>query len=265
MTNSDEDASYQYDNDPSAIQETHEHPIAETADKGKLFKKLTVLAIVLVVAGVIYVQVGDQLTLENLAQQESQLREYQQNQPVLVYGLAFLIYAAVTGLSLPGAAVLSLVFAWYFGFISGFFLVSFASTTGATLAFMLSRYLLRDLVESRFGQRLSAFNENLKKEGAFYLFSLRLIPAVPFFVINIVMGLTPMKVRTFWWVSQLGMIPGTMVFVYAGSSVPDLNTLAEKGANGILSPQLLAALILLGLFPLTIKKAMGYLRPAPRD
>lgn len=230
--------------------------------KGNVFTKLAVLAVFLLVAIVGYVQLGDQLSLENLAKQETQLREYQQSQPILIVGIAFLIYVAVTGLSLPGAAVLSLVFAWYFGFVSGFFLVSFASTTGATLAFMLSRYLLRDTIENRFGQRIHAFNENLKREGAFYLFSLRLIPAVPFFVINVVMGLTPMKVRTFWWVSQLGMIPGTMVYVYAGSNVPDLNTLAEKGVSGILTPQLFVAFILLGLFPLVVKKVMGYLRPA---
>jgi len=135
-------------------------------------------------------------------------------------------------------------------------LVSFASTAGATVAFLLSRYLFRDALQSRFGDRLAGFNAALESEGAFYLFTLRLIPAVPFFVINVVMGLTPLKTRTFWWVSQLGMLPGTVVYVSAGASVPSLQVLAERGVGGVLSPQLFAAFIALGLFPLIVKSVM---------
>ena len=109
---------------------------------------------------------------------------------------------------------------------------------------------------------LNAFNANLEKEGAFYLFTLRLIPAVPFFVINVVMGLTPMKTRTFWWVSQIGMLAGTVVYVYAGSSVPDLATLAENGASGILTPQLFAAFCVLGLFPLAARRLLAQFKPS---
>ncbi|MBT5925704.1 MAG: TVP38/TMEM64 family protein, partial [Verrucomicrobia bacterium] len=139
----------------------------------------------------------------------------------------------------------------------GLLLVSFASTAGASMAFLLSRFFLNDLIQFKFGDRLDKFNEALKKEGAFYLFTLRLIPAVPFFVINLVMGLTPIPTRTFWWVSQLGMLPGTAVFVYAGSQFPSLSILAEKGGSGILTPQLVLAFILLGVFPIAVKKLMG--------
>jgi uncharacterized membrane protein YdjX (TVP38/TMEM64 family) len=151
---------------------------------------------------------------------------------------------------------LTLLFGWYFGFWRGLVLVSFASTAGATVAFFLSRYFFRDTIQKRFGDRLTAFNKALEREGAFYLFTLRLIPAIPFFVINVVMGLTPIRPRTYWWVSQVGMLPGTAVFVYAGSTVPNLTTLAEKGVGGILSPQLIVAFVLLGIFPLIVKKVM---------
>ena len=207
-----------------------------------------------------YQNYGDSLKLQSLASKESELRQYQADNPILVYAVAFLVYVAVTGLSLPGATVMTLVFGWYFGFVRGLILVSFASTAGATLAFLLSRYLLRDTIQSKFGDKLAAFNDSLKREGAFYLFTSRLIPALPFFVINVVMGLTPVKTSTFWWVSQLGMLPGTAVYVYAGSQFPDLKTLAEKGPGGILTPQLIAAFVVLGLFPLVVKKLMAQFR-----
>ena len=218
--------------------------------------KLALLAVVVVVIAAGYFFFGDTLTLENLAGREAELREYQNDFPLLVFGIAFLIYVGITGLSLPGATVLTLLFGWYFGSWRGLLLVSFASTTGATIAFFLSRYLFRETIQNRFGERLASFNESLKQEGAFYLFTLRLIPAVPFFVINVVMGLTPIRPRTYWWVSQLGMLPGTMVYVYAGSSVPNLSTLAEQGVGGILSPQLIVAFVLLGIFPLLVRKVM---------
>ena len=226
-------------------------------------KKLIVVLIVASAAVAAYLRFGDALSLGAIARQESALRAYQLAHPVLVYGVAFGIYVAVTGLSLPGAAVLTLVFGWYFGFGRGLLLVSFASTAGASLAFLLSRYVLRGVVQSRFGDRLRAFNDALARDGAFYLFGLRLVPAVPFFVINLVMGLTPLALGTFWWVSQLGMLPGTAVYVYAGASVPDLQTLSRNGVGGILSPQLILAFVLLGLFPLGVKRLMRRLRPRP--
>jgi uncharacterized membrane protein YdjX (TVP38/TMEM64 family) len=227
---------------------------------GRKWIKPVILAVVLAAVAVGYTQFGDSLSLESLASRAAALRQYQQNYPLLVYGIALLIYVAVTGLSLPGAAALTLLFGWYFGFWRGLVLVSFASTAGATVAFFLSRYFFRDTIQKRFGDRLTAFNKALEREGAFYLFTLRLIPAIPFFVINAVMGLTPLRPHTYWWVSQVGMLPGTAVFVYAGSTVPDLQTLAEKGINAAFPPsqltQILIAFALLGIFPLLVKKVM---------
>ena len=223
-----------------------------------------IFAVVAIVAAVLYWQFGSYLSLESLAQQETALRDYRTQHPVLVFAIAFLVYVTVTGMSLPGATPLTLVYAWYFGFLQTLVLVSFASTLGATVAFLLSRYLFRDAIMSRFGDRLTKFNQSLEREGPFYLFSLRLIPAVPFFIINAVMGLTPLKTWTFWWVSQIGMFPGTAVFVYAGSSVPSLTTLAEKGVNAAFSPaqmtQILGAFVLTGLLPLAARWAIQLMK-----
>lgn len=234
---------------------------AHTGRRG-LYIKIVLFAVVATVIGIAYSQFGDALSLDSLAKQESQLREFQQRRPWMVYGIAFLAYVAATGFSLPGAAVLTLVIGWYFGFRDGLILVSFASTAGATVAFLLSRFLFRDAIQNRFGKRLASFNEALEREGPFFLFTLRLIPAVPFFVINAVMGLTPIKTRTFWWVSQIGMLAGTAVFVYAGASVPDLQTLADHGINAVFKPaqmtQIIGAFVLLGSFPLIIRFAMKF-------
>ena len=216
-------------------------------------------AAALAVAG--YLRFGAVLSLAAVAEHDAALRAYQQAQPWLVYGAAFLVYVAVTGLSLPGATVLSLVYGWYFDFLRAVVLVSLASTAGASLAFLLSRYVFRDAIRSRFGDRLRAFDDALARDGALYLFTLRLVPAVPFFVINLVMGLTPLRLGTFWWVSQAGMLPGTAVYVYAGAAVPDLGALGETGVGGIASPRVLAAFALLGLFPLLVRVAARRLRP----
>jgi uncharacterized membrane protein YdjX (TVP38/TMEM64 family) len=167
------------------------------------------------------------LSIDFLASQETKLRQGYAEAPALVLAAAFLIYVIATGLSLPGAAIMSLVIGWFFGFWRAFILVSFASTAGATLAFLLSRYFLRDSIQNRFGKQLKTFNEALDREGAFYLFTLRLIPAVPFFVINVVMGLTKIRTATYWWVSQVGMLAGTCVYVYAGTTIPSLNQIAD--------------------------------------
>ena len=229
----------------------------------RVWKKFVVLMVVVVAATMGYVQFRETLTLQNLAAKETELRSLQQANPLLVYGAAVLVYVAVTGLSLPGSVVLTLVCGWLFGFWRGLVLVSFASTTGATVAFLVSRFLLRESIQSRFGEKLASFNLALEREGAFYLLLLRLIPVAPFFVINVVMGLTPIRVRTFWWVSQIGMLPGTAVYVYAGASVPNLATLAEQGVKGIVTPQLLVAFVLLGLVPLILKKSLQRFRKSP--
>ena len=227
----------------------------------KIIRGVTLLAVVVTVIA-LYRRYDDILSLENLAAKESDLRQMRVDYPYAVYAVAFAIYVAVTGLSLPGATVLSLVLGWYFHFLRAFVLVSFASTAGATVAFLLSRYLLRDMIQKRFADKLEAVNESLKREGAFYLFTLRLIPAIPFFVINVVMGLTPLRTHTFWWVSQLGMLPGTALYIYVGSQFPDLNTLAEKGTRGILTPQLMLGFALLGIFPLVAKRLLAKFQPA---
>lgn len=181
----------------------------------------------MVIAVLLYSILSDRITLDGLAKQESALRQWHTEHPWLVYAAAFCSYAAVTGFSVPGATPMSLMMGWYFGLVRGFIMVSFASTLGATIAFLLSRYLFRDTVQSRFGTYLKTFNDELDRDGAFYLFTLRLIPAVPFFVINIVMGLTRIRTWTFWWVSQTGMLAGTVVYIYAGSTIPSLSQLAD--------------------------------------
>jgi uncharacterized membrane protein YdjX (TVP38/TMEM64 family) len=192
------------------------------------------------------------------------LREAYAEHGLLMVGGYFLCYVLMAALSLPGATVMGLAGGAVFGFWVGTLAVSFASTIGATLAFLMSRYLLRDAVQRRFGDRLAAVNEGVAREGAWYLFTLRLIPVFPFFVINLVMGLTPMPARTFYWVSQLGMLGGTMVYVNAGRELGRLESL-----SGILSPSMLLAFALLGLFPLAVKKVVVRVRakkkgrPAP--
>ena len=208
----------------------------------------------------------DSLSLTSLAEREAELRAFQAEHPVAVYGIAFAIYVAVTGLSLPGAAALTLLVGWYFGLLHGVILVSFASTAGATVAFLFSRFLFRDAIQNKFGERLAWFNEQLDRDGPFFLFTLRLVPLVPFFVINAVMGLTRIKTFVFWWISQIGMLPGTIVYVFAGSSVPNLQTLANEGAAAAFPPsrllQLTIAFALLGIFPLAVKFLLNRFRPA---
>ncbi len=176
------------------------------------------------------------------------LREQQPLQLALGY---FLVYIAVTALSLPGATIVTLAGGAIFGLGWGLLIVSFASSIGATLAFLTARFLLRDSVQSRFGQRLADMDKGIQKDGAFYLFTLRLIPVVPFFVINLLMGLTKMKAWTFYWVSQLGMLAGTAVYVNAGTQLGQIDSL-----QGILSPGLLGSFVLLGLFPLIARKVI---------
>lgn len=171
---------------------------------------------------------------------------YVASAPFVASALFFSIYVAVTGLSVPGAVVLTVAAGALFGLVWGTVLVSFASSIGATLAFFASRVLLREWVQRKLEGRLAAINAGVEKEGAYYLFALRLTPVFPFFVINLAMGLTPLRARTFYWVSQLGMLPGTIIYVYAGSQLRDFE----------LGWQLALALILLGIFPLVAKRAV---------
>jgi len=175
-----------------------------------------------------------------------------QSHRVLVIASYMGIYIVVTALSLPGAAVMTLAGGGLFGLAVGTVAVSFASTIGATLACFVSRYLLREWVQNRFGDKLTTINAGIEKEGAFYLFSLRLVPIFPFFVINLLMGLTRMRLSTYFWVSQIGMLAGTVVFVNAGKELARIDSL-----SGILSPGVLISFAVLGLFPIAVKKFLA--------
>ena len=176
-------------------------------------------------------------------------------EPVKVTLAFFAVYVAVTALSLPGAAILTLAGGASFGLVWGTVVVSFASTVGATLAMLAARYLLRDAIQARFGRRLDEVNKGIEKEGAFYLFSLRLIPIVPFFALNLLMGLTRIKTWTYFWVSQLGMFAGTVAYVNAGTQLAKIDSL-----RSILSPGLIGAFVLLGLLPLGVNKVLGFFK-----
>lgn len=219
-------------------------------------KKITLLAMIgALIVGFFWFDLDHLLTLEGLKTGLAQFEAWRQARPLLV-GVGFLLlYVAVTALSLPGAAVMTLAAGALFGLLWGTFIVSFASSIGATLAFLVSRYLLRDTVQNRFGERLKPINDGVQKEGAFYLFTLRLVPVFPFFLINLLMGLTPIRAATFYWVSQVGMLAGTLVYVNAGTQLAQLDSLA-----GILSPALLLSFALLGLFPLIAKKILSMIK-----
>ncbi len=198
---------------------------------------------------------GSYLTIENLKAQRTAIADYYEGNPLLVIGAYFLIYVTVTALSLPGAAIMTLAGGAIFGLAAGSIIVSFASTIGATLAMLASRYLLRDWVQTRFGDRLRPINEGMAKDGAFYLFSLRLVPAFPFFMVNLVMGLTPIRTFTYFWVSQVGMLLGTIVYVNAGTQLAAINTLSD-----IASPGLLGSFVALGMMPWIGKWTMAAIK-----
>ncbi|HIF9437037.1 TPA: dihydrolipoyl dehydrogenase [Photobacterium damselae] len=221
-------------------------------DKRKLF----LLGIIAAVIGIwLYFDLSQYFTLEQAKAQQLALQDTIQTHPVWASLVFFFAYVAVTALSLPGAAIMTLLGAALFGFWWSLVLVSFASTIGATLAFLFSRFILRDWVQTKFGSRLSAINDGVKKQGSFYLLSLRLIPVFPFFLINLLMGLTPIRAKQFFFVSQLGMLPGTAVYVNAGTQLGEINTL-----SGIISLPVLISLALLGLFPLIAKTVMNQIQ-----
>jgi uncharacterized membrane protein YdjX (TVP38/TMEM64 family) len=216
---------------------------------------LLVLLIAAAITAFFMLDIGQFFTLEYAQAQRENFQDFYAQHQVLTIALYFVIYVIVTALSLPGAAIMTLVGGGIFGLLIGTVVVSFASTIGATLAFLVSRYLLRDYVQRRFAEKLRAINRGIEKEGAFYLFTLRLIPIFPFFVINLVMGLTPLKTRQFFLVSQIGMLAGTIVYVNAGSQLASIESLGD-----ILSPSLLLSFALLGVFPLIAKKLVEFIK-----
>lgn len=221
---------------------------------GKNIKKI-IIAILIVAAIVIFniLDLGQYFSLSYIKQSQEKFERLYSEQSVLVIATYMIIYIFVTSLSLPGAAVMTLAGGALFGLITGTIVVSFASTIGASIACFVSRFILRDWVQGKFGDRLKSVNKGIEKEGAFYLFTMRLIPVIPFWLINLLMGLTKMPLRRFYWVSQVGMLAGTIVYVNAGKELAKIESL-----SGILSPSLIFSFILLGLFPLIAKKLLGW-------
>ena len=207
-------------------------------------KALLVLFAVSALVSYFVFDLGQYLSLENFKAQQAEILAAKNAHPLIFIAGFFLTYVTITGLSIPGAAIMTLIAGALFGLVIGTVVVSFASTIGATLAFLGSRYVFRDWVQSKFGERLKAIDDGLAKDGAFYLFTLRLIPVFPFFVINLLMGLTRIRTWTFFWVSQLGMLAGTIVYVNAGTQISQVESTA-----GLLSPTLIGSFVLLALFP----------------
>ncbi|HEY6354872.1 MAG TPA: FAD-dependent oxidoreductase, partial [Burkholderiaceae bacterium] len=218
-------------------------------NKNKLVLAVALLALI---AAFFVFDLGRFFSLAYLKSSQTEFATLYGDHPAAVIGAFFAIYVAVTALSFPGAAVMTLAAGAIFGLLAGTVIVSFASSIGATLAFLAARFVLRDSVQARFGARLAEIDKGVAKEGAFYLFTLRLVPLVPFFVINLLMGLTKMKTATFYWVSQLGMLAGTLVYVNAGTQLAKIESL-----RGILSPGIVGSFVLLGLFPWVARKLLA--------
>lgn len=228
-------------------------PEKQKKNKGKLAQKIVIVAVIaLIIALFFALDVRQYFTLDYIKSSQASFAEYYADHKILVIGGYMLIYIVMAALSLPGAAVMTLLGGALFGRLAGTIAVSFASTIGATLACFVARFLLRDWVQSKVGKRLKPINDGLEREGAFYLFTMRLIPAFPFWLINLAMGLTNLSLLTFYWVSQIGMLPGTFVYVNAGTELAQIDSL-----SGILNPTLIISFVILGLFPLIVKKLLA--------
>ncbi|WP_196159623.1 TVP38/TMEM64 family protein [Reinekea sp. G2M2-21] len=219
-------------------------------------KKFILLGVFAIAVGAyFYFDLGQWLTLDQLKAQQTGLEQYRAQHPVLVALVYILTYIVVTALSLPGATILTLSGGAIFGVVWGTVFANISATIGATLAFLIARFVIGDWVQQKFGERISVINKGIEQDGAFYLFSLRLVPLFPFFIINVVMGLTKIKTLTFFWVSSVGMIAGAAVYANAGTQLAKLDSLA-----GIASPGLLISFALLGLFPLIARKGLDWLK-----
>ncbi|EGQ8491803.1 TVP38/TMEM64 family protein [Vibrio cholerae] len=216
-----------------------------------MYKKLIIAIVLIAIAALLVTQFSQYLTLDVAKAKQAELANYIDAhllQAALIY---FVVYVLLTAFSIPGATVVTLLGAALFGFWLSLLLASFASTIGATLAFLSSRFLLRDWVQAKFADKLQTINQGIERDGAFYLLSLRLIPIFPFFLINLVMGLTPISTWRYYWVSQLGMLPGTAVYLNAGTQLAEISSLGQ-----IVSLPVLASFVLLGVFPIVVKWLM---------
>jgi len=227
----------------------------------KHMNKITVVIIVIgLIAAFRIFHLDNYLSLAYVKESRDKFEMLYAENRFMVIAVYVAIYLLVTTLSLPGAAVLGLAAGSLFGLLTGTVVVSFASSIGATLACAVSRFILRDWVQKKFGDWLKTVNEGIEKEGAFYLFTLRLIPVFPFWLINLIMGLTKMPLKSYYWVSQIGMLPGTIIFVNAGKEIAKIDSL-----SGILSPGLIFSFALLGLFPVTTKKILAFYKRRRAD
>lgn len=219
-------------------------------------KKLILLTVLVAAVGAYFIfDLGQYLTLDQLKSQQAALESYRADNPILVAILYLATYIVVTALSLPGAALMTLTGGAVFGVFWGTILANIGATIGATCAFLIARYVLGNWVQEKFGERITAINNGIEKDGAFYLFSLRLVPVFPFFVINVVMGLTKIRIWTFFWVSQVGMIAGAAVYANAGTQLAKLDSL-----SGIASPAILISFALLGVFPIIARKSLAFVK-----
>lgn len=219
-----------------------------------MIKKLAIVAVIATLIACYFIfDLGQYFSLEYLKASREKFQNLYAEHTFAVIGMYFLVYVTATALALPAATVITLAGGALFGLWTGVIVVSFASTIGASMAFLVARYLLKDWVQTRFGDKLSKINQGIEEDGAFYLFTLRLIPVFPFFVINTVIALTPMRLFTYYWVSQIGMFPATIVYVNAGKELGQIDSL-----SGLLSPSLIVSFAILGLFPLVMKKALGW-------
>lgn len=214
-----------------------------------------IIVIMLAIIAFFFYDVQQYATLDYIKVKQQNIFEYYKQNVFFVLVLFIFLYILVTALSLPVATFLTLLGGALFGFSTGLIIVSFASTIGATLAFLMARFLAQNYVQKYYKKQLSKINKKFKSEGAFYLFALRLVPVFPFFIINVVMGLMTIKTWTFYWVSQLGMLPGTIVYVYAGTQLAQIETFSD-----ITTPSMLIAFALLGLFPLIAKNFVQFMR-----
>lgn len=218
-------------------------------------KIILILVAVVIIAAFFLFDLGRFLNLETLKEQKATLLTYYEQNTFTTILIYFIAYVLMAAFSLPGAAIMTLAGGAIFGLLNGTIIVSFASTIGATLAFLISRTLFHEQVEKRFKATLDKINRGIEEEGGLYLFTLRLVPVFPFFVINLVMGLTAIKPLLFYWVSQLGMLPGTLVYVNAGTQLASVESLSD-----IVSPGLIASFVLLGLFPLIAKHIVRFIK-----
>ena len=223
-------------------------------DQKKIKIGLLILIMLIIIAFFFY-DIQQYATLDYIKAKQQNIFEYYKQNVFFVLVLFIFLYILVTALSLPVATFLTLLGGALFGFSTGLIIVSFASTIGATLAFLMARFLAQNYVQKYYKKQLSKINKKFKSEGAFYLFALRLVPVFPFFIINVVMGLMTIKTWTFYWVSQLGMLPGTIVYVYAGTQLAQIETFSD-----ITTPSMLIAFALLGLFPLIAKNFVQFMR-----